>query len=100
MHYQHQAEQLTTRAEIRKVFLSQNQNLSQQTSEKLFDQNFLSRNFDSTQITSYADFLRFVSPTNPRLIQQQFLFDQRQSKNFIYQENPEIKTAKILFDLE
>ena len=58
----------------------------------------MSRNFDSTQITSYADFLRFVSPTNPLLIQQQFLFDQRQSKNFIYQEDPDIKTAKILFD--
>jgi len=98
LHYQHHTEQLTTRAKIRNVFLIQNQNLSQQTSEKLFDQNFLSRNFDSTQITSYADFLRFVSPTNPLLIQQQFLFDQRQSKNFIYQENPEIKNAKILFD--
>lgn len=98
LHYQHHTEQLTTRAKIRNVFLIQNQNLSQQTSEKLFDQNFLSRNFDSTQITSYADFLRFVSPTNPLLIQQQFLFDQRQSKNFIYQENPEIKTTKILFD--
>ena len=31
-------------------------------------------------------------------MQQQFLFDQRQSKNFIRQDNPEIKTAKIIFD--
>ncbi|WP_257222936.1 LPD7 domain-containing protein [Acinetobacter sp. YH12227] len=31
-------------------------------------------------------------------MQQQFLFDQRQSKNFICQDNPRIEKAKILFD--
>lgn len=98
LHYHHKAEQLSTRAEIRKVFLSQNQNLSQKTTDKLLDKNFFSRNFYSTQVTSYADFLKFVSPTDPLLIQQQFLFDQRQSKNFIAQNNPNIRKAQILFD--
>lgn len=98
LHYHHKVEQLTTRAEIRKVFLSQNQNLSQKTADKLLDKKFFSRNFYSTQVTSYADFLRFVSPTDPLLIQQQFLFDQRQSKNFIAQNNPNIRKAQILFD--
>lgn len=98
LHYHHNAEQLSTRAEIRKVFLSQNQHLSKKTADKLLDKKNFSRKFYSTHVTSYADFLRFISPTDPLFIQQQFLFDQRQSKNFIAQNNPNIKTAQILFD--
>lgn len=98
LHYHHHADQKKTRALIREKFSSQHKDLSQQTSEKLPNNIFSSRSFDSSKITSYADFLKYISPMNPLLIQQQFLFDQRQSKNFIAQNNPNIRKAQILFD--
>ena len=98
LHYHHRAVQENTRALIREKFRSKHKELTQQSSKRLPDGIFSSRSFDSSKITSYADFLKFISPVNDLLIQQQFLFDQRQSKNFIAQNNPNIKTARILFD--
>ncbi|OOV79449.1 relaxase/mobilization nuclease domain-containing protein [Acinetobacter sp. ANC 5600] len=98
LHYHHLADQKKSRAQIREKFSSQHKDLSKQTSEKLPNNIFSSRNFDSSKITSYANFLKYISPMNPLLIQQQFLFDQRQSKNFITQNNPNIRKAQLLFD--
>lgn len=98
LHYHHIADQINSRALQRKKYNVQHESLSQKTSQTLQKSFPFSSSFDSSKITSYADFLKFFPPSHHLLMQQQFLFDQRQSKNFICQDNPEIKTARIIFD--
>lgn len=98
LHYHHHADQINSRALQRERYKVQHESLSQKTSQVLQKNFQYSSNFDSSKITSYADFLKYISPLSDLLMQQQFLFDQRQSQNFIRQYNPQIKTAKILFD--
>lgn len=98
LHYQHQASQMNSRVLQRKKYKAQHERLSQGISE-ILQKNFpFSPSFDSSKITSYADFLKLLPPSHHLLMQQQFLFDQRQSKNFICQDNPKIGKAKIIFD--
>lgn len=98
LHYQHSADQINSRVLQRKEYNDQHKSLGKKTSKTLQESFSLSPNFDSSKITSYADFLKLFSPSHHLLMQQQFLFDQRQSKNFICQDNPRIEKAKILFD--
>ena len=98
LHYQHHADQMNSRALQRKNYNAQHANLSQNTSQTLQKNVPFSSSVDSSKITSYADFLKHIPLLNHLRMQQQFLFDQRQSKNFIRQYNPNIKTARILFD--
>jgi hypothetical protein len=98
LHYHHHADQINSRASQRKKYNAQHKNLSENTSQTLKKCFPFSTSFDSSKITSYADFLKFFPPSHYLLMQQQFLFDQRQSKNFICQDNPKIKTARIIFD--
>ena len=98
LHYQHYADQINSRVLQREEYNDQHKSLSKETSEALQKNFSLSPNFDSSKITSYADFLKLFPLSHHLLMQQQFLFDQRQSKNFICQDNPKIEKAKILFD--
>ena len=98
LHYQHSADQINSRALQRKEYNDQHKSLGKKTSKTLQESFPFSSSFDSSKITSYADFLKFFPPSHHLLMQQQFLFDQRQSKNFICQDNPRIEKAKILFD--
>jgi hypothetical protein len=98
LHYHHESDQINSRALQRKKYNAQHESLSQKTAQTLQKSFPFSSSFDSSKITSYADFLKLFPPSHHLLMQQQFLFDQRQSKNFICQDNPEIKTARIIFD--
>ncbi|WP_180174838.1 relaxase/mobilization nuclease domain-containing protein [Acinetobacter sp. YH01022] len=98
LHYQHYADQINSRALQRERYKAQHESLSLKTAQTLQESILFSSNFDSSKTTSYADFLKFFPPSHHLLMQQQFLFDQRQSKNFICQDNTKIENAKILFD--
>ena len=98
LHYQHSADQINSRALQRKEYNDQHKSLGKKTSKTLQESFPFSSSFDSSKITSYADFLKFFPPSHHLLMQQQFLFDQRQSKNLISHNNPRIEKAKILFD--
>jgi hypothetical protein len=98
LHYQHYADQINSRALQRERYKSQHKVLGQKTAQTLQKSFPFSPNFDSSKITSYSDFLKLFPLSHHLLMQQQFLFDQRQSKNFICQDNPKIEKAKILFD--
>jgi len=98
LHYQHHADQMNSRALQRARYKAEHESLSQNTYQTLQKKSSYPSSFDSSEITSYADFLKHIPLLDHLLMQQQFLFDQRQSKNFIRQYNPEIKTAKIIFD--
>lgn len=98
LHYQNQAEQTQLRQLQRDRFKQSHEKLSQQILQDTQAELSLLQKLNSSKITSYADFLKYISPLNHLSIQQQFLFDQRQSRNFIRQDNPKIKTAKIIYD--
>ena len=98
LHYHHHTDQINARALQRERYKAQHQSLTQAATQTLQKSLPFSTKFDSSKISSYADFLKCFTPSHHLLMQQQFLFDQRQSKNFIRQDNPEIKTAKIIFD--
>lgn len=98
LHYHHYADQINSRALQRERYKAQHKVLGQKTAQTLQKSFPFSSSFESSKITSYADFLKFFPPSHHLLMQQQFLFDQRQSKNFICQDNPKIEKAKILFD--
>lgn len=98
LHYNNQADQIHSRKLQRELYRTQHDNLSQEITLAQQSKLSLLLGFDSSKITSYADFLKCMSPVHHLSMQQQFLFDQRQSRNFIRQNNPEIKTAKIIYD--
>ena len=98
LYYRNRALQTQLRQLQKDSFGKSHEKLSQEIlQDKQAKLSFLPE-FSSSKITSYADFLKYISPLHHLSIQQQFLFDQRQSRNFIRQDNPEIKTAKIIYD--
>ncbi|WP_180058680.1 relaxase/mobilization nuclease domain-containing protein [Acinetobacter sp. YH12227] len=98
LHYQNQAEQTQLRKLQRENFSQSHEKLSQKVLQDTQAKFSLLQKFSSSKITSYADFLKYISPLHHLSIQQQFLLDQRQYRNFIRQDNPKIKTAKIIYD--
>ena len=98
LHYKHKSDQTKYKKERRAEYAKKHQRLSQKVSERLKQRFDFSPSIQSEKITSYDDFLKLFDRENTYLIQQKFLFDQRQSANFIWHETPECNEAKLIFD--
>ena len=98
LHYKHKSDQTKYKKERRAEYAKKHQRLSQKVSERLKQRFDFSPSIQSEKITSYDDFLKLFDRENTYLIQQKFLFDQRQSANFIWHEDPSCTEARLIFD--